>query len=147
VIKAGRFIPTNRIINTSVAPVVKKGATIVNAADYTVSTGGILIKDTITTATVVDGDAITIDYTPQAGFDIQALITSAPLVSIYFNGVNAYNETPCTDKIWKARLGVAQNFNLITPELSPLPLTFKIEMDETIVGTGISQYFEHQGVL
>jgi hypothetical protein len=37
------FIPTKRLINTSVAPVVKKGATTVLAADYTVSAGGITI--------------------------------------------------------------------------------------------------------
>lgn len=147
VIKSGGFIPTKRIINTSIAPVVKKGATVVAATDYTVSTGGILIKSTIGTATILDGDAITIDYTPQAGFDVQALVNAAPLVSVFFNGVNAYDNKPCTDRVWKARLGVAQNFNLIGTELSNLPLTMKIELDDTIVGAGLSQYFAHQGVL
>lgn len=146
VINAGAFIPTKRIINMSVAPVVKKGATVVAATDYTVSTGGILIKDTIGTATVVSGDSITIDYTPQAGFDVQALISSAPLVSIFFNGTNAYDNKACTDRVWKARLGIAKEFALIgATDLAGIPLTFSIEQDETIVGAGLSQYFVHQG--
>lgn len=66
---------------------MKKGATTtVLAADYTVSAGGITIAATITTGSVSSGDAITIDYTPQASNDVQALISSAPDVSIHVPG-------------------------------------------------------------
>ena len=39
----GMFLPTKRLINTTVAPVVKKGATTILTADYSVSVGGITI--------------------------------------------------------------------------------------------------------
>lgn len=140
VINAGAFIPTNRIINTSIAPVVKKGATVVAPADYTVSVGGITIAATISTATVVDGDAITIDYTPKASADIQALITSSPEVSVFFEGVNQVNGKASTRRIYKAKLGVAQQISEIGDDFGTLQLSLSIQKDSTIVAAGISQY-------
>ena len=43
VIHAGSFVPADRIINTAVAPVIKKGATVIDTDDYTVSSGGCLL--------------------------------------------------------------------------------------------------------
>lgn len=140
VINPGAFIPTNRIINTTIAPVVKKGATVIAPADYTVSVGGITIADTITTATVVAGDAITIDYTPKAGADIQALISSSPEVSIFFEGVNQVTGKAATRRIYKAKLGVAQQINEIGEDFGTLQLSLSIQKDSTIVAGGISQY-------
>lgn len=57
---------------------IKKGATVVSATDYTVSPGGITIADTISTASVLSGDAVTINYTPKLSHDVQALISAAP---------------------------------------------------------------------
>lgn len=140
VINPGSFIPTNRIINTSIAPVVKKGATVIAPADYTVSVGGITIADTITTATVVAGDAITIDYTPKAGADIQALISGSPEVSIFFEGINQVNGKASTRRIYKAKLGVAQQIDEIGEDFGTLQLSLSIQQDKTIVAVGISQY-------
>jgi hypothetical protein len=147
VINAGAFIPTSRIINTSVAPVVKKGATVVAPADYTVSAGGITIASTISTGTVVDGDAITIDYTPKAGSDIQALINSAPDVSIFFEGYNQATGKNAMRRIYKAKLGVAQQINEISDDFATLQLSFSVQKDTTIVAAGISQYIsgENEG--
>jgi len=140
VINAGAFIPANRIINTSTAPVVKKGATVVATADYTVSPGGITIASTISTAGVVDGDAITIDYTPKASSDIQALISSAPDVSIFFEGYNQATGKYAMRRIYKAKLGVAQQINEISEDFATLQLSFSVQKDTTIVAAGISQY-------
>lgn len=140
VIKAGTFVPTARIINTSIAPVVKKGATVILAADYTVSAGGITISPTITTGTVVEGDAITIDYTPKLSSDIQALINSAPDVSIFFEGINQVNGKISIRRIYKAKLGVAQNINEIGEDYGTLQLSLAIQKDTTIVAAGISKY-------
>ena len=94
VIHAGKFIPTNRMIDTTVAPVVEKGATVISTSDYTVSEHGITIAATITTATVVDGDAITISYTPKASISVQALVTAAPSVSVFLRGFDAVSGQP-----------------------------------------------------
>lgn len=144
VINGGAFIPTARMINTAVAPVVKKGATVIDTDDYIVSPGGITIAATITTATVVDGDAITIDYTPKASVDVQALISGAPYVSIFFEGVNAVDGKYSLDRIYKAKLGVATNVSRIGDDFTTLPLTFTVVKDETVSGVGLSQFLKSE---
>lgn len=142
VINAGAFIPTNRIINTAVAPVVKKGATVVAPTDYIVSGGGITIAATISTATVVDGDAITIDYTPKASADVQALISSAPNVSIFFEGINSVDGKYATVRLYNVKLGVASNVAHIGEDFATLSLTFTVNKDTTITGAGLSQFLK-----
>lgn len=133
--------PTKRLINTTVAPVVKKGATVIDTADYVVSPGGIQIASTITTATVNSGDDITISYTPQASADVQALIGSAPDVSIHLEGINDVDGKYTIGKFYKCKLGVAQNVSLIGDDFGTLQLSFTMQKDETIVAAGKSQYF------
>lgn len=144
VINAGAFIPTNRLINTSVAPVVKKGVTVISTNDYTVSKGGITIAATIGTATVVDGDSITIDYTPVASFDVQALVSAAPDVSIFFEGVNAVDSKYSTERIYKAKLGVASNISKIGDDFASLDISFTVQKDATVVGAGLSQFIKSE---
>lgn len=136
------FVPTKRLINTSVAPVVKKGATTILAADYTVSAGGITIASTITTGGVVSGDAITISYTPQVSADVQGLINSAPNISLHVEGLNEVDGKNLVFRGYKAKLGVAQNVDLIGDDFGTLQVTFTLQKDETIVTPGKSQYFE-----
>lgn len=134
----GKFTPTKRLINTSVAPVVKKGATTVLAADYTVSPGGITWK-TITTGGVAISDAITIDYTPLAGASVEALISSAPDVSIHIEGINQVDGKYWNVRIYKAKLGVASNVPFIADDFAAAGVSFTAQKDETVL-TG-SQYF------
>ena len=142
VINAGAFIPTNRLINSAVAPVVKKGATVIAPADYTVSGGGITIADTISTATVISGDAITIDYTPKASMDVQALIASAPNVSIFFEGINSVDGKYATVRLYNVKLGVASNVAHIGEDFATLSLSFTVNKDTTVVGAGLSQFLK-----
>lgn len=142
VINAGAFIPTERIINTSVAPVVKKGGTTINTADYIVSPGGITIAATITTPAVADGDAITVDYTPKASGNVQSLINTAPEVSMFFEGVNGVDGKTTTVRMYKAKLGVAQNVGMISEDFNTLSLSFTINKDTTVNGAGISQFLK-----
>ena len=144
VLKVGKFVPAERIINTTVPPVIKKGSTTILAADYTVSAGGITFKSTISTAGVVDGDAITFDYTPEAGADVQALITTAPEVSIFFEGVNLVTGKNATARIYKAKLGVAQGVDQISDDFGTLPITFTVSKDSTVVGAGLSKFLALQ---
>jgi len=138
------FVPTKRLINTSVAPVVKKGATVILAADYTVSAGGITISSAITTGTVVSGDAITIDYTPQVSADVQALLTSAPDISVHVEGINEVDGKYTVFKGYKAKIGAAQQVALIGEDFGTLAVSLTFQKDETIVTGGKSQYFELQ---
>lgn len=142
VIQPGAFIPTNRIINQTIAPVVKKGATVVAPADYTVSAGGITIAATITTATVIPGDAITIDYTPKASNDVQALIASAPNVSIFFEGINSVDGKAAMARLYNVKLGVASNVGQIGEDFGTLSLSFTVNKDTTVTGAGISQFLK-----
>jgi hypothetical protein len=138
------FVPTKRLINLSVAPVVKKGATVILAADYTASAGGILISPTITTGTVISGDSITIDYTPQLGADVQTFINSAQDYSILVEGINQVDGKNSLIKIWKAKLGTAKKIDGIADDFSTLSASFVPQADTTIVTVGKSQYYEIQ---
>lgn len=142
VIHAGAFIPTERLIDTTVAPVVKEGATVLDTDDYVVSAGGITIASTITTAGVTDGDTITIDYTPKASVDVQALINAAPDVSVFFEGTNLVDGKKALARIYKAKLGVASNISMIGDDFATLSVTFVVSKDETVTGAGISQFLK-----
>lgn len=144
-INSGKFIPTKKIIDTGASVTVKKGATTVLTADYTVSAGGIKIASTITTGSVADGDSITISYTPKAGADVQSLLSSAPDVSIHVEGINQVDGKYFVAKIWKAKLGVGQNLPFITEEYATAQVSFTAQKDETVTG-GKSQYAELQFV-
>lgn len=139
------FVPTKRLINASVAPVVKKGATTILPADYTVSSGGITIAATITTGSVSSGDPITIDYTPLLSADVQALVGSAPNVSIHVEGINEVDGKYIVFKGYLVKLGAANNpIGLITDEFGTLSISLTFQKDETITTPGKSQYFEMQ---
>ncbi len=143
VLHAGAFVPAERMIDMTVAPVVKKGATVVDTDDYTVSAGGIKFNSTITTADVADGDDITFSYTPVACTSIEALVTGAPLVSIFFDGGNAVTGKRAIGRYYKCKLGVAQNIGLITESgFGTLGITFTVLKDDTVPGTGTSKFFK-----
>lgn len=142
--RLGRFVPTNRLINTGTAPVVSKGATPINTADYTVSAAGITFVEDPATVGLEEGDDITIGYTPVASNDVQALLNAAPNVSIFFEGVNTVNGKRTTGRWYKCKLGVASDLPFIGDDFGTLPLTFTVEKDETIVASGKSQFFEIQ---
>lgn len=142
VINAGAFIPFDRIINTTVAPVVTKGGTTVATADYIVSPGGITIAATISTVGVSNGDAITVAYTPIASGNVQSLINTAPEVSMFFEGINGVDGKMTTVRMYKAKLGVAQNIGMISEDFNTLSLTFTINKDTTVTGAGISQFLK-----
>lgn len=141
VIVPGKFVPAARLIDTTVAPVIKSGATTILTADYTVSPAGITIADTITTGGISSGDPLTFDYTPLLGDKVQSLLTSAPQVSIIVEGINEVTGKYSVVRVWKAKLGVAQGVGFIGDDFGTLAVSLTVEKDETIT-TGQSQYFE-----
>lgn len=141
VLHAGRFVPTRRLIDITVAPVVQKGATVIATADYVVSEHGITFASTITTATVADGDAITISYTPKATINVQALLSGAPLVSIFLRGFDAVSSEAHSMAAFLATLGAPANVEKIGEDFGTLDLPFTLQEDVTITGAGLSKYF------
>ena len=142
---AGAFVPTLRPVNTAVAPVVKKGGTTINTADYVVSSGGItFISGTPATAGLVAGDAIAIDYTPKAGKKVEALTTTAPEVSVLFEGINANTNRLTTAWWYRCRMGVPSEIPLIGDEFAAFQIQLEVLQDTTIVGVGESQYWHHE---
>lgn len=140
----GKFMPTNRLINTAVAPVLRVGVTTIDTDDYTVSEGGITWAASATTVGLTDGATIEIDYTPQAGADVQALINAAPNVSIMFVGVNTVNNKANSTRLYKCKVGVASDVSRIGDDFGTLQLTVAVEKDETIVGLGLSKFMQAQ---
>lgn len=140
----GAFVPTKRVINRTVAPVLKKGATTLDTADYTVSDAGITFKDEVATSGLVDGDDITIDYTPRASYNVQALVAAAPLLSVIFEGKNVRNGEPFVARIYRVRLGVASNVSLIGEEFATFSVTYTIEKDndDTTIAANDSRWFQ-----
>lgn len=140
----GGFVMTARMIDTTDAVVVKKGATTVDEDDYLVERAGIRFKETVATSGLLDGDAITIDYTASSVVDIQALVTTAPLVSVRLIGEDAVSGEPVTARFHKVKLGLASDVSLIGDDFGTLSLSMTMEEDATVVGTGISKYFKIQ---
>lgn len=143
IVRAGAFVPTAKLIDTSVPIVVEKGATTVDSGDYTVFPSGVQWKDgSFTTVDLADEDAVTIDYTPLAATDIEALISAAPEISVWFEGVNAIDEKYTVLHGYKGKVGVAQNISLVGDDFGTLALTITLERDDTITAPGKSKYFK-----
>jgi len=73
---------------------------------------------------------------------IEALINSAPLVAIKFEGVNGVDGKDVDGKFFKARLSAPQNIGLIGDDFGTLQITATLEADTSITTAGKSQYFQ-----
>lgn len=134
------FIRTSRLIDTAVAPVVKKGATTILAADYSVNPGGITISPTITTGSVASGDAITIDYTPKLSHKVQPLLTTPVDYSLSFVGYNEADGKSLIVDVYKLKFSPPRNIQLIGTDFFSAECDFTAVADPTIVGAELSQY-------
>jgi len=139
----GYFSPTAKIINTSVAPVVKKGATVLAAGtDYRVSHAGIeIIK---TTTEVLDGDDLTVSYTSMGGTVLEALISSGKEVSIIFEGFNQAASNGCSKgvaKLYRLKLSPLKDLSFIGDDFQKLELEGQLLPDTSIDGAGLSKFF------
>ncbi len=139
-IHAGGVIVLDRICDDTQTVSIDVGGTPLLAADYTVSGSAITLADTITTAGVSDGDACQIDYTAKAESIIQALTGSAPVVSVFFDGVNAVDGKKMQRRYYKVKVGVPSGVDSISDSFATLSLSCTVEADTTVTGTGLSQY-------
>lgn len=146
-LRLNRFVPSNHLMDMTKSIVVKKGATtLVAPGDYTVEEngGGIIFVEAPSTSSLVEGDAITYDYTPLLQYDIDALVQSSPLASIMATGENAVNGKTCSDKLWKVRIGAIKTFSRINNgQFGEIQIDYTVERDATITGTDKSKYYVH----
>lgn len=140
IIKVGRFFPAKRMIDKTKPVTIKKGATTLAESDYVVSSAGIYVAPVLTTSGIADGDSVTMSYTSKAAHDVQALIKSAPLVSIMLDGVNNVTGKAALGRYWKAKLGVASQVEHIGEDFGTLPVAFTLLKDQTITGSGVSKF-------
>lgn len=106
--------------------------------DYVVSTAGITLTDA---ASFTDGETLQAGYTKSAGNAVQALTSSAKEYEIFFEGLNEARSGKAVNvRLFRVKLGAAQNLALIGDDFAALELTGKVLKDTTISGAGLSQY-------
>jgi len=137
----GEIVPTVKMIDTSVAPVVKNGAgttTYVVNTDYTVSAAGITPA---VGGTMVAAAAFTVGYTPKAGSVIEMLTAAAGEYTLMVDGLNeADSGKPVRITLHRAKPAAASSLGYISDDFATLPVEFKLLADTSITAAGKSQY-------
>lgn len=139
------MIPTARIIDTTVDPVVSAtggGTERVIGTDYTVTPAGIIA---IEGGGLVAGD--TIDYTPKAGDVLESFVNSGKEYRIFIDGINnVENDKPYRIDCYKWKPAPSSDFSIISDDdYASTPLSGELIADAT-KGTGKSQYFKRERV-
>lgn len=141
----GKLIKTNFIYDPAVALVVTNTEStpvvLVLGTDYTLSPAGIVIKSTSTA--VDEGDDITIGYTKNKSYVLEALIEAATEYGFLFEGLNAAdNGNPVLITIHRVKFGMMANLDMLVEDFSQMDLKFSVLKDSTITGTGLSPFFK-----
>lgn len=140
----GGLIALARINPTAV--VVRKGAAVVVAAtNYEVRPEGIFVLDNA--VTIVDGDALTVDYSYGAYDVVQALTSAAPILEMRYAGVNeAASASASVVDLFRVQMGAAKKIGLIDEDFSTLEIEGEVLLDPSKTGVGVSKYFRSQTV-
>ena len=137
----GEIVPTAKMIDVSVAPVVTDNAgttTYTVTTDYTVSPAGITpaVGGTMTPAT-----AFKVDYTPVAGSAIEMLTAAAKEYTLMVDGLNeADSGKPVRITMHRAKPAAASEISYIGDDFATLPVDFELLSDSTITTAGKSKY-------
>lgn len=136
----GEIVPTLKMINTSVAPVVKNvgGATTYTVnTDYTVSAAGIT---PVVGGTMVAATGFTVGYTPVAGSAVEMLMAAAGEYTLMVDGLNeADSGKPVRITLHRAKPAATSGLEYIGDDFGTLPIDFKL-LPDTTKATGKSQY-------
>lgn len=130
-------------INPSAVVVKKNAVVVLPSGNYEVVPEGLLIPDT--TSTLLDADALTVDYA-HSGYDvIEALTTTAPTLQLVYAGVNeAMDGVSKTLDFFRVKMGAAKTIGLIDADFGLLELEGEVLVDPTKTGMGISRFFREQ---
>lgn len=137
----GDIVPTAKIIDTAVAPVVKTtdGLTTYTVnTDYTVSPAGIT---PLVGGTMVADTGFEVSYTPEAGSAVEMLTAAAKEYTLMVDGLNeADSGKPVRITLHRAKPAAASEISYIGDDFATLPVEFELLADTTIVAAGKSQY-------
>lgn len=144
IVKRGQAIPLRHPKVSAV--VVKKAGTAVTEAtnyDYDADFGTVYVK--AAAATLIDGDAVTVDYTYAAHNKIEAFTTGvSPERYLRFEGLNTVDGTYRLVEIPRASLDPLTGLEYINEEFGSGEFAGSILPDLTIVGGGASQYLREK---
>lgn len=136
------FVPTDYLIDITVDPVLKKGVTVIDTDDYTYDQHGFYFKDTLTTAGLVEDDDFTADYTPLAGYDLEALVDLTKEYRLNFRGKARNSGKNTKANVWRCKPGLVQGLETASPKAEYITgsITFDILEDPLITETGMSKF-------
>ena len=141
----GAFVPFEHLPDTAEAITVTNSAgdtTYTVDVDYAIRNAGIEI---IEGSTITNATEIKIGYTSLAGYDIEGLKAASKKYEVVFDGLNeADSGRPVLVKMHNVQFNPTQALALISEDFGNLPMTFDLLKDETITGSGESQYFKMQ---
>ncbi|MCP4342124.1 MAG: hypothetical protein GY799_25380 [Desulfobulbaceae bacterium] len=135
----------DNIPNPSVAPVIKGSGgtpTYTVTTDYLVTDSGIMA---VSTGAIADGGPVECDYTPLAGFETQALMTSGLEFAMTFEGLNEAQscESVVVD-LYRVRFSPTDELGFIADEYGAITLTGEVLLDSTrLAANGQYMKVEH----
>lgn len=107
--------------------------------DYEVRPGGIF---PIESGAMVNAEPIKVDYTFDSYANVEAITHSNIMLQLFFEGFNeALSGRPMIGRTHKIQLSPAKALSLISDKFSELDIEAEVLCDTTIVGVGLSQYF------
>lgn len=136
----GEIVPSLKMINTAVAPVVKNTAgttTYVAGTDYSVSAAGIT---PLVGGTMVAVTGFKLSYTPAAGSAVEMLMAAAGEYTLMIDGLNeADSGKPVRITMHRAKPKATSGLEYIGDDFGTLPIDFKL-LPDTSKAAGKSQY-------
>lgn len=114
--------------------------TLVVDTHYVRTSSGIKTIGAATQFTVT-GLPVLISYTKNAAKRIETLTDSGTEYEVFFEGLNeADDEAPMLQKLYRVKSIATDGLNQISEEYATMTIRFDVLKDETITGTGLSQY-------
>lgn len=116
---------------------------------YQVTPGGIWVPDAATFGLIsaTQGVAALVDYTYSAQNVVQALVNAGLEYQMRFVGLNeAHSGKPVVVDVHRQRFGPTAELALISDEYGSMTLKADVLKDTSVIGAGLSQYFEYRYV-
>lgn len=142
--RLGALIPFDKLPDPSQSiTVTNVGASVtyVVDVDYEIKNGGVRILEA--PATITDGLAIEVNYTPLVGTEIETLTASGKQYRLVFDGLNeADSGKPASIEAFKTNFNPLAALDLIADDFGEMAMTFDILKDTTKSGATISKFIK-----
>lgn len=112
--------------------------------DYVVESTGVLIYNDA--VNYESGRTVNFDYTYADSTKVEAILNSGKEYKIHFSGFNwAESDATFSIDVYRAKNNPA-SLGVITDDYGNLELTFTVLKDESITGTGLSQFYTYNQI-